>query len=45
MPNEGLVVLLFSCVGGHIHVLAICTRTLCLLIQKLCLGGMGSRIV
>ena len=35
MPNEGLVVLLFLCVGGHIPVFAICTGTLCLLIQTL----------
>ena len=45
MPNEGLVGLLFPCVGGHIRVLAICIGMMCLLIQKLYLEGMGSRNV
>ena len=42
MPNEGLVGLLFPCVDGHICVPAIYIGMMCLLIQKLRLGDMGS---
>ena len=45
LPSGGLVGCRPLYVGGHIRVLFICAEMLILLIRRLCLGGMGRRIV